>query len=220
MKFIGKAFLASVCALAMLAVSPAVNADELLSNGGFESAIEGPNTGVAGNWNWFVLGADTTSSASIETIAPLSGVSHLDLIMAGTDNSFVGVQQSHVGVAEGTDYTFSFNARTDGNALGIGAEFRIEWLDTDGNFVGDQFANNEVITGSLTDSYQLFTQTRVAPTDAAEVRVVFALQSFGGGDNTGRVYLDDASLIGVPEPSSAIVLAMGVVGLVTRRRRG
>ena len=203
---------------AIFATCDGLNAASLLGNSGFESPLlAGGADATTGNWSAFTGGPDFPD---VSTAAPFAGTQHLSASIQGADATFVGIQQNFDNLVIGTDYTFSLQARGDG-AIGLGAEFRIEWLDAAGGFVVDQFANNVDFSANLTDTYQLFTQTSAAPVGAEAGRAVFALQTFGGGTDTGTVFLDNADVDGlaVPEPTAGLLCALTGLGLVLRRRR-
>lgn len=169
---------------------------ELVMNPSFEDPIGASGEETPGQWNPFDNGGATSGTTS--TIAPLTGSTHGVATIAGDDNSFAGFQQQVDNIVPGEDYTFSFNGRSEGpNLGGIDAEFRIEFLDANGNFAEDQFTNNVAVVA--TDTYAEFTQTNTAPAGAVSLRAVIAVQSFGGGldsSNSGTLFIDDTSIIG------------------------
>ncbi len=216
MKFT-RVFLAAAFFAGLLSLN--VSAQELIENGGFESPLLAPNLSVEGNFSGFAGGG--VAEPILDATAPNSGASHLSIVFNGEDNSFAGVQQVVDNIVQGATYTFDIAARTVGT-FGLNAEFRIEYLDAAGNFVGDQFATNQDITTGLSDTYANFSNVSTAPTGATSLRAVFAAQSFGAGNNIGTVFADDFSLTGpvaVPEPSSLCLLSVAMVGLASRRRR-
>lgn len=173
---------------------------ELLSNPSFEDPVGESGDQTPGQWNPFDNGGNT--SAFTDTTAPLTGATHGVASILGDDNSFAGFQQQVDNIIPGEDYTFSFNARSEGpNLGGIDAEFRIEYLDANGTFVEGQFTNNAPVV--VTDTYAEFSQTNTAPDGATSLRAVIAVQSFGGGvdpSNTGTLFIDDTSVMGsLPE---------------------
>lgn len=213
MRLITRCVKGGLAAFAVAALTFAAPASAtLLSNAGFESAIAFAN--VDGNWNGFSGSANAFAANS--TVMPRNGVQHLDVTIAGDDNSFAGVFQWYRGVIVGNSYEFSFWAKN--SAAGNDSEFRIEWLDGGGGFVGGQFDNNVVITAALTSQYQLFSQNLVAPAGAVDLKVVIASQSFGPDPaNVSILYVDDATL--TPEPASLGLLAAGALALAGRRRK-
>lgn len=169
---------------------------ELVVNPSFEDPIGPSGDLTPGQWNPF----DNLGStfAGVDTTAPLTGSTHGVASITGDDNSFAGFQQQVDNIVPGEDYTFTFNARSEGpNLGGIDAEFRIEFIDANGNFAEDQFTNNAPVV--VTDTYESFTQTNTAPASAVGLRAVIAVQSFGAGvdaSNTGSLFIDDTSIIG------------------------
>lgn len=205
---------------AMAFVGPNVQAQNLLGNGGFESEL-GPDDSVP--TDTFATFTGGPERPSLSTVAPNSGTQHLTAQILGVDATFVGIQQGIDNIIAGEEYTFSFFARGDG-PVDLNAEFRIEYLNELGEFAEDQFTNNQDIAPALTDTYAEFSQTNTAPEGAVSARAIFALATFNAGTDTGTVFLDDASFTGVvsaavPEPSSLGLMAAGLIGLATRRRR-
>ena len=219
-------FAATFAALTVMAFVTSVHAQDVVLNtdGGFEGPIGAVGAGDPGVNNPFEGGGLATQ----ETINPFAGSSHAALTFSGAEAGFAGFQHEIVGITPGASYTLSLYAATGGatSVEGVDAEFRIEYLDANGNFAIDQFANN-VSLDSVTADYALFTQTNVAPANATSLRAVFATQTFGAGadgsnSNTGTLFVDNLSIVGpaiVPEPTSLGFLGLGVFGLVARRRR-
>ena len=139
----------------------------------------------------------------------MTGTTHGVAFIGGDDNSFAGFAQQVDNIIPGEPYTFSLNARSLGvNLEGIDAEFRIEYIDINGNFAENQFTNNTPLV--VTDTYASFTQTNIAPPGAVALRAVIAVQSFGGGaddsnSNIGALFIDDTSIMG-SLPMSAVIL--------------
>ena len=188
---------------------------ELVANPSFEDPIGASGDQTPGQWNPFDNGGNT--SAFTDTTAPLTGATHGVASIVGDDNSFAGFVQQVDNIIAGEDYTFAFNARSDGpNLGGIDAEFRIEFLDVNGTFVEDQFTNNAPVV--VTDTYSQFTQTHTAPADATSLRAVIAVQSFGAGvdaSNTGALFIDDTSIMGSLPAVGALKGDVDLDGTVT-----
>jgi len=186
---------------AMLCVSHA-NAQnvELATNLSFEDPIGMVGEDIPDQWNPFA--GNGAVGAGTGTTNPLTGATHGELTIDGEGNSFAGLQYRIDEIAEGEEYTFSFNTRTVSTDLGgIQGEFRFEFLDASGAFIRDQLALNIEIFP--TDTYELVSQTRTAPPGAVSLRAVIAIQSFGPGvDGTdsdmGMLFVDDASIQGPP----------------------
>ena len=209
--------------VALVAAGSVASAQNLLSNPSWETPTNftpGPGDDV-GNWFSFFGGADFQQAEIVDPLGGLEpqaapdGASVLQVITAGTPNTFVGVVQN-VAASAGLEYTFSFLARTI-DPQGAATEFRIEWERADGTFIGDQFALNTNITGSLTADFQEFSLTAIAPDETASLNVVIAAQTFGTPGTTGAFQYDSASLTAIPTPGAAAVL--GFAGLAAARRR-
>lgn len=213
----------------------------LLGNSGFESPILFDVSAAANPGQWvaffggppgtFLQSFNDTGTAPFEgnnalltTIAPALGSS------TDARNAFTGQQQFVQGIIAGGLYEFSIYARNNGSTLNGGAEFRIEWTDANGNVLDidgdgavgfdpdDVFLLNTDITGQLTDEYQLFTLSGIAPAGAAGLNAVFAIQTFAGsGIADISVAFDAASVTLVPAPGA--FAALGAAGLLAGRRR-
>lgn len=206
--------LARVSILCIAAAACCSNATAQLANGGFEDPIS-YDTFAPGNWLAF-FGPAGVQNVAVTNAAPRSGAQNLVTSLSGAPNTFNGVVQPIDGIVAGQSYTLNLWARAAG-AVQNGAEFRIEWVNAVGGFVGGQFDLNVPIQGQLTDTYQPFSLTAVAPAEAVRANVVFAIQTFtndGMGFDTA-VYWDDVSF--VPAPGAAGLLALG--GLLAMRRR-
>ena len=97
-------------------------------------------------------------------------------------------------------------------------EVRIEWLPVPGGVEISRTPNSTPSPGAL---YQNFSLTAAAPAGAGIARVVYAAQSFGGSTNA-QINIDDFTVSGstIPEPAGTILLALGSLGLMSRRKRG
>lgn len=205
-------------ACGLFCTAPAVHADEILSNGGFESPLGPANSILFGNWSTFVSD-DMPPAGAISELDPNSGDAHLVFSLPNFNQSFSGIQQSSSNVQTGVEYTFDGFARHDGLS-DVEALFRIEWLNDSDEFVGGQFDSNQTI--GLSSEYTQFSQTITAPDGATQLRAVIAVVAFGDGSNTSTVLFDDISIrtpVAVPEPNSAIVIGAGMLAAVLRRRR-
>ncbi|MEL6795878.1 MAG: hypothetical protein AAFO89_03550 [Planctomycetota bacterium] len=201
----------------VVALAGGAQGQNLLGNGGFEAQVNFDGND-SGNWNSFFGGADFQQSESIVpgvSDGPAAeGAQVLQIGTFNTSNTFVGVTQT-VPVSGGLDYTFAFQAR-EIVQNGIFAEYRIEWKDAGGSFIGGQFDLNTNLDAGLSSDFQPFSLTATAPAGAATGTVVIAVQTFGSAAPfEGFIQIDDASFI--PAPASAALLGLG--GLAAARRR-
>ena len=193
------------------------NAVAQVGNAGFEEGILYDVPPAVGNWLAF-FGPAGTQNVGVTNTAPHAGAQHLPTSLSGAPNSFNGVVQPVDGIVTGREYTLTLWARA-GGLVQNGAEFRIEWINAAGGFVGDQFALNTPIQDMLTDEYQQFALSAVAPPEAVRANIVFAIQTFlndGVGFDTS-VYWDDVSF--VPAPGAAAIAGIAAAAAFRRRRR-
>lgn len=205
---------------ALLATS--AQAQNLLNNAGFESDLGFDFSNVT-NWNGFFGGSAGTFLEAFNWTGatPNSGQKALvTTIRVGSStnngfNGFTGHVQTVFGITAGATYELSVFARAN-PGINNAAEYRIEWFDAGNGFIS---ANNQAIQGSLTTTYQQFSYSEMAPTNAAIAKIVFAVQSFtnNGSPADTSVAWDDASFSVIPAPSAAGALSLG--GLLAARRR-
>ncbi len=200
------------CGIAAMSFTAMDAQANLLNNPGFEAELQ-PFVSVDEEWNAFSSGGATAPLPDRNTVAPHSGLQHLELV-TGAVNEFSGAFQWERGITAGDEYTFSFWARGDGNALEGVLEYRIEWITLFGGEDSRSFINDP--SSVLTNEYQLFTVSGIAPAAAVDLKATVAFATFNAsGTGTGTVYVDDTSL--VPEPASMALLTMGGLALLRRR---
>ena len=95
--------------------------------------------------------------------------------------------------------------------------FALSFLDAGDGFISA--TPNTLIGGLLTDSYQTFSLSAIAPAGTAKVVPVIAIETFSLSGNPGDLFVDNASLSVVPEPASAALLAISGLCALARRRR-
>jgi hypothetical protein len=189
-------------------------AANLVANPGFEDPITYDGPPFVGSWEGFNGGAG--SSAANSTLFPRNGAQSLSLSIAATANTFAGAFQDIPGLSAGS--LFSFQGWHQAVApFDVIAEVRIEWRNSVSNTEITRTPNLNPVPGV---GYSLFDLTAAVPVGADTARLVYAIQSFGGGPlHTGTSYVDDISFTLVPEPSAMALLAMGGLALIGLRRR-
>jgi hypothetical protein len=194
--------------------SLAASAVAQVANPSFENPITFDGPPFVGSWEGFnASGASAGNSA----LLPRTGLQSLQLSILITENSFAGVFQDMPGLLSGVEYTFGGWHATTSNPFDVGVEVRIEWRNSGGNNEISRTPNLTPIPGS---SFSPFSLTAAVPVGADTARLVYAIQSFGGGPtHNGTVYVDDISFSVVPEPSSLILFGAGGLALVAMRRR-
>lgn len=211
---------------AALSAASGLHAQNLLNNAGFEDPL-GFDFSDTSNWNGFFGGPPgTVLEAFNDTGAPpFADNAALELtIEAGTfegqpvngTNSFVGHVQAVPGVSAGTPLVFSVWARNNGSALTSDVEFRLEYRDD----VGEISRTQILLQDALTDDYQQFTLSDVAPAGTTTVQTVIALASFNQDvPHSSSVLFDNASLVAIPEPTGLLLAGLASIGLSTSRRK-
>jgi Carbohydrate binding domain/PEP-CTERM motif len=224
MKMLNKIIGGSIAIAAVLAFSASTTQAATLVNGGFETAL--PQTanpitlaGVDQGWTTF----NGAGSAAQSSVVAQSGTYSL-LETAGVGNNWnpAGAYQIVSGITAGQSYTFSIWALTDtvndtyGNNT-AGVLFQLGF----GNFTNPTNSQQFVSLGSSVspdphlptiNTWTLYTATGVAPAGATDASVYAMFQDNGSATATEHLYYDNASLTvtPVPEPSSLVLLAMGL----------
>ena len=150
---------------------------------------------------------------TIETDTPRTGNSYANINLGGVEGQFAGVFQD-ISVLPGDAITldlFHFALNNDPTAIQI----RIEWQGA-----GAEVARTADSTPSPGATYENFSITHIAPANADTARVVYVAQSFGPSPDA-VIGIDDFTATGstVPEPSGAILLSLGALGFLARRKR-
>jgi len=128
------------------------------------------------------------------------------------DNTFVPVPDGAT-----LRFRFFWNYSTSA-PQGVGADMRVTIRGTDG--IGEFGLGNNfdfLANGTTGGQFVVADFTRTLPAGTTGIRMNIA--SGGGGEVTGFLAVDDISVVVVPEPATASVVALGVAGMLVRRRR-
>ncbi|MQA21842.1 DUF642 domain-containing protein [Rugamonas rivuli] len=206
-----------------LAMAAHAGATELITNGSFEAGTIVPNHSDAGSQQllsgdsstlagWTVIGGSDIAWIGLGNPYSLNasdGNNFLDLTGWHDNNSTgAGVKQT-IATTAGATYVLSFDI---GNSINYNYGINDSLFVTAGSVVGQQVwttVNNQA------SSWEHVTMTFVASGATTDV-------SFGGGKAVWYIGLDNVSVTAVPEPSSALMLGAGLLGMGAwlRRRRG
>lgn len=193
-------------AVAVLAVSTPVAAQELTTNGGFED-------GTTMGWESFPTANSTFNiSTDADTGSFSAEVFNNDLASSAV------VKQSNIGIGvvnAGDEISISFAAKGEGAVGGVAfAEF---FSEIDGGGV----SSAEILSGgplTLTSQYQTFNFTAIAGPDvSAGITLQFAAVTGGAPGSVSVLFIDSVSVQVIPAPASGAML--GMLGLAATRRR-
>lgn len=202
--------------LAAVAVIPASGANLLLTN---------PNFQDGGGPYEFNIGTYTATPGWIATVTTAGGGSFI-----GTNDDQFGAGQrfaytrgdsgfwetatvNRAEVAAGSAYSFNYSARNDGFVAT--AFVLVQWFNTGGTLISSStdfasdFAPTSTTAGAALGNYS---HTVTAPVGATAAGVRW-------GTTSGGMLGDNFFLDVVPEPSSAMLGALGIMTLLIRRRR-
>ena len=183
----------------------------VLNNPGFEDPTVDMGSALD---TWFRFNSGGGGNSSESTVSPRSGTRHIDLGVVGV-NHFAGVfQRLGEPVAPGQTVTFSGFHKSVGLHNST-VQLQLEWQGTPNP------PQNRLDILNIGQAYEPFTHTGVAPAGTTGLVITYAISSFGAGQGTSTVYIDDFDAT-IPEPATGGALtaaAMGLGALATRRRR-
>lgn len=223
-----KTLTCSIVAIFAAAIFPMTARANLLSNGGFETPdASGGDVNNAPGAPWIGFNDPnirfTTASVSRTGNQSLKMFGPFDFIGGG-----VGAVQA-VPATPGTVYSgevYALNNSTDAiQGLNFGV-FKLEFLDAAMQLIpgglGVGFVESNPINATTPqDQWTLLGVGGVAPAGTAFVQAVIVQVQLGdgsGGFTGGSIFWDDASITAVPEPASLLLLSVGGIALIRRRR--
>ncbi len=209
-KLFGLGSMAAMTAMLGVAITPQIASASLLTNPGFEDV---DNNGDQGD-GWGSFGA-----AGFNAFFGANG--HASLFADTVGNSG-GIFQTGISGDAGVEYTFTLtdtfvesNARAD---LTFGLEF---YLADDATLISSEVAAIDLSDQNVNHGGGLvFSTSAVAPIGTAFVRPVILFENadpFASGSS--NIFVFDASLTAVPEPTSAAAAGIAGLCLLARRRR-
>lgn len=194
----------------------------ILLNSGFESG-----TGTdADNWGQI---SGPAGSVTRSSDAPRTGAFSAHMSFDHINNAAAGAAyffEQNLGantINNALDYNLSFWARSENDVFtGTDMFVQIQWLDQDGSdgggFKGETLVS--LVGQGLNTSYQRFTLNDLNAADGSDSFLLRFQVSAGAVDNIANgMFVDDASLSAVPEPTSLSLLALGSLAVLCRRNR-
>lgn len=186
-----------------LAAGSVAQANEL-GNPGFE-ATDGPNDSSI--WSEF---AGNGISQNI-TVMPRSGAAHQELFVDGA-NGFAGVFQAlTTPIGPGAIVTFTGYHKSLIQPFGATRELKIEWTGS------PQLRVDSL--GPIGSGYEQFLLQGIAPPGTTGATITYAVSTFGAGQNTAHMYLDNFEVTVIPEPTSIALVGLAAIGLLVIHRR-
>ena len=187
-----------VIAAAILAVSvTSAHGENLLQNPGFESS---------GNW-------DIWSGGTSSNYAHTGSYS----LVLGPGTGYTIAAQYNVPVTAGGQYDVSLwalNPTDSGTLTGTSSEclLKLEYFDASNTGVGTVYGNVFLNGSSPEGEWVHVVQQYTAP--ANTTHMTFNIYAGGTTSGTSHPYLDDVSFSPVPEPSTIVLLFIGLLGLL------
>lgn len=187
------------------------------TNPGFENGITGWSTFN----NAFVLGTGTGNTGPLASGSPHGGLNVLQLYGPFFSSWDASGATQDIATTPGTAWTLSgYGMNPSGDKLQVGGLsfgiLQIQWINGANAVIGAIDSTTQINQGTATDVWQSLSAAGVAPAGTVAIRLT-ALHVNSPANESGSVYFDDIKAI--PEPSSIILVGMGLLGLLAVRRR-
>jgi len=186
-----------------------------IANPGFEQPQEPKTNGGVGPYLWFGNSFDFVGAEN--GVVPIEGVQMVHyLTNVATSNLR---QVIELGGFAGGQVTLSADVyHTAASAGNSRFSLRLAYINTPAPFGNDEFDNNVFVETSHIVPVDVWTNISLSaevPPGTSFLGVEVSYLS--GGPLTG--YADNVQLAGVPEPSSFVLAALGLIGLLVWRRK-
>lgn len=202
-------------------------ADEII-NGGFEAG-----TGVdADDWQEIATAANGTVIRDESEASSGNASAYMSFDNAGSAtgaNYFIQQVGALGSIDESLNYDLVFDARADSTDFtGIQFFVQLQFLDLDGSDGGgvkgdtllSMITDGASLGNTISTNYQTFSLLDVdAPDGADAYQVSFQLPAGAIADIANGLHVDNVSLTAVPEPASALIAGMAILGFTLRRRK-
>lgn len=210
-------------AIALSFASTASAASIALIDNSFEAGFSGSSNSVGSGWFSFAGTSSANSGLALDGTGFFNAMTPLDgtagaFVVSTSDSDGASAYQA-VTLSAGQTYKFTVALGTNDLFPKSDAKFGVVIYDSN-------FSTNVAGTfGELTAGGGTFSDYSVEYTAASTATYHIGVRSLGhvpgtGADNNeSAVFIDNASLDSVPEPSSTALLGLGGLALILRRRK-
>jgi PEP-CTERM motif len=176
---------------------------------------------------WATFGSSQSDMASSPD-SPISSPYAMLVHQAAGQAWAAGGGYQIVTITPGQQYTYSMFALTDTGIASTYAnpvDLQLVFLNSSGTTngfttaLGNWASPGFSFTLTANDTWQQFSATVTAPTDAAYAEVYAMFMQNGNQTYAQNVYFDNGSLVATPEPVSLALVGMGLASFYLIRRR-